>query len=170
MTFVAPRRVVRIAILCTAVAVIAAMSPSSAAGGKKVGHMRHGHGDQPLHAQDCSNVVHEGTIVIYENTDFDGKVQVLNIAHQPRHELLPVHGKVGSKTSSLQWNLPEGIVVILYGRSRTTPLRQYVIWGKGQDNRLSGNGFNDRLSALCIEGFQGPKKRNSDRPHRRDNE
>ncbi len=168
MTFVAPRRVLRTTVLCAAVGALVAMSPSSAAEGKRLG--RHRHGDQPLHAQACSNPVHEGTIVIYENNDFDGKVQVLNVHDQPRHEMLPVHGRVGSRASSIQWNLPEGTIAILYGSSRSNPRRQYIIWGQGQDYRLSDNGFNDRLAAICLEGFNGPIHRRRDRAHDRDHE
>lgn len=151
MTFPAPRRILRTGLICATVAALAAISPSSAA--NNPGGRRHHHGDQPLHAQLCSNPVHEGMIVLYENNNFEGRVQVLNIADQPRHELLPVHGPVGSRASSMQWNLPEGTVVIFYGASRSHPQRQYVIWGKGQDYRLSDNGFNDRLAALSLEGF-----------------
>ena len=151
MTFPAPRRIIRTGLICATVAALAAMSSSSAA--NSAGGRRPHHGDQPLHAQLCSNPVHEGMIVLYENNDFEGKVQVLNIADQPRHKLLPVHGRVGSRASSMQWNLPEGTVVIFYGASRSHPQRQYVIWGKGQDYRLSDNGFNDRLAALSLEGF-----------------
>ena len=166
MTFVAPRRVLRTTFLFAAVGALVVMSPSSAAEGKRLG--KHRHGDQPLHAQACSNPVHEGTIVIYENNDFEGKVQVLNVHDQPRHELLPVHGRVGSRTSSIQWNLPEGTIAILYGTSRSYPQRQYVIWGQGQDYRLSDNGFNDRLAAICLEGFNGPRHRRRDRDHDRE--
>ncbi len=168
MTFVAPRRVLRTALLCAAVGALVAISPSSAAQSKHVG--RHRHGDQPLHAQTCSNPVHEGTIVIYENNDFEGKVQVLNVHDQPRHELLPVHGRVGSRASSIQWNLPEGVIVILYGNSRSHPQRHYVLWGQGQDYRLSDNGFNDRLAAICLEGFHGPRQPRHNRAHERDRE
>ncbi|MCH7846980.1 MAG: hypothetical protein IIB99_12105 [Planctomycetes bacterium] len=168
MTFPTPRRIIRTGLICATVAALAAMSPSSAAEGKRLG--RHQHGDQPLHAQLCSNPVHEGMIVLYENNDFGGKVQVLNVHDQPRHKLLPVHGRVGSRTSSIQWNLPEGTIAILYGTSRSYPQRQYVIWGQGQDFRLSDNGFNDRLAAICLEGFNGPRHRRRDRDHDRDRE
>ncbi len=168
MTFVSPRRVLRTTVLCAAVGALVAMSPSSANQGKRVA--RRGHGDQPLHAQTCSNPVHEGTIVIYEDNDFEGKVQVLNVHDQPRHKLLPVHGRVGSRTSSIQWNLPEGTIAILYGNSRTYPQRQYILWGQGQDFRLSDNGFNDRLAAICLEGFHGPRSHQRDRAHDRDRE
>ncbi len=166
MTFVAPRRVLRTALLCAVVGALVAISPSSAAEGKRVGSR--GHGDQPLHAQTCSNPVHEGTIVVYEDNDFEGKVQVLNVHDQPRHKLLPVHGRVGSRTSSIQWNLPEGTIAILYGNSRSHPQRQYIIWGKGQDYRLSDNGFNDRLAAISLEGFHGPRPHQRDRAHDRE--
>ncbi len=168
MTFPAPRRIIRTGLICATVAVLAAMSPSSAA--NNPGGRRSHHGDQPLHAQLCSNPVHEGMIVIYENNNFGGKVQVLNVHDQPRHKLLPVHGRVGSRTSSIQWNLPEGTIAILYGNSRSYPQRQYVIWGQGQDFRLSDNGFNDRLAAICLEGFNGPRNRRHDRAHDRDRE
>ncbi len=151
MTFPAPSRIIRTGLICATVAALTAMSSSSAA--NNAGGRRPHHGDQPLHAQLCSNPVHEGMIVIYENNDFEGKVQVLKIADQPRHRLLPVHGRVGSRASSMQWNLPEGTVVIFYGASRSYPQTQYVIWGKGQDYQLSDNGFNDRLTALSLEGF-----------------
>ena len=97
-------------------------------------------------------------------------MQVLNVHDQPRHELLPVHGRVGSRASSIQWNLPEGTIAILYGNSRSTPQRQYIIWGQGQDFRLSDNGFNDRLAAICLEGFTGPRNARHNRNHDRDHE
>ena len=168
MTFPAPRRIIRTGLICATVAALAAISPSSAA--NNPGGRRHHHGDQPLHAQLCSNPVHEGMIVLYENNNFEGKVQVLNIHDQPRHKLLPVHGRVGSRTSSMQWNLPEGTIAILYGNSRSYPQRQYILWGQGQDFRLSDNGFNDRLAAICLEGFRGPTQRRRDRGHDRDRE
>ena len=96
MTFPTPRRIMRTGLICATVAALAAMSPSSAAEGKRLG--RHQHGDQPLHAQLCSNPVPAGMIVLYENNDVGGKAQVLNVQHHPRHKTLPRHGRVGTRT------------------------------------------------------------------------
>ncbi len=47
--------------------------------------------------------------------------------------------------SSLQWNLPAGVVVVFYEDSAEKG-EQLIIWGKGQISELSSRDFNDKVS------------------------
>ena len=98
-------------------------------------------------------MVSMGSIVLYKDTNFDGREEVFKIEGKASHEMHEIGEKLSSHVSSLRWNLPPGVVVVLYGPSTTKPNRQYVIWGQGQDSRLTGHGVNDKLSAICIEKF-----------------
>jgi len=136
------------------VAALLAMAPT---GEKK--HRRHQENDshaktkQPLHAQECSVALTMGSIVFYKDTDFEGKEEVFKVKGLAPHEMHKIGGKLSGSISSLRWNLPSGMIVVLYGSSSSNPSRQYVIWGEGQDDRLSGHGVNDKLTTVCIEKF-----------------
>lgn len=153
MKFVTNRFLHR-SLLCLSVAALLAMAPT---GQQK--HRRHNEidvnakSDQPLHAQECTVVLPVGSIVLYKDIDFGGSEEIFKINGKIPHEMHKISGVVGSNASSLRWNLPPGIIVVLYGPSVTNPSRQYVIWGEGQDSRLTGHGVNDKLSTICIEKF-----------------
>lgn len=154
MKFATTNRFLHRSLLCLSVVALLAMAPT---GEKK--HRRHQESDastkneQPLHAQDCSLSIPEGSIVFYKDTHFEGHEEVFNIEGKVAHEMHDIGGKLSGSISSLRWNLPEGVIVILYGPSKKNPSRQYVIWGEGQDDRLSGNGVNDKLTTVCVENF-----------------
>ena len=153
MKFATTNRFLNRTLLCLSVAALLAMAPT---GDKK--HRRHNENDsakteQPLHAQECSVAIPTGTIVFYKDTDFDGKEEVFRIEGKMLHEMHDIGGKLSGSISSLRWNLPEGTIVVLYGSSSKNPSRQYVIWGEGQDDRLSGHGVNDKLTTVCVEKF-----------------
>lgn len=154
MNFVTTNRFLHRSLLCLSVVALLAMAPT---GEKK--HRRHQESDshtkaeQPLHAQDCSLSIPEGSIVFYKDTHFEGHEEVFKIEGKVAHEMHDIGGKLSGSISSLRWHLPEGVIVILYGPSKKNPSRQYVIWGEGQDDRLSGNGVNDKLTTVCVEKF-----------------
>ncbi len=154
MKFATTNRFLHRSLLCLSVAALLAMAPT---GEKK--HRRHKENDshaktdQPLHAQETSVAIPKGSIVFYKDTDFGGHQEVFKIHGKAPHEMHDIGGKLSGSVSSLRWNLPPGVVVVLYGSSTKNPHRQYVIWGEGQDNRLSGHGVNDKLTTVCIEKF-----------------
>lgn len=154
MKFVTTNRFLHRSLLCLSVAVLLAMAPS---GEKK--HRRykekdaHAKSHQPLHAQECSVSIPSGSIVFYKDTDFEGSEEIFKIEGKVEHEMHDIGGKLSGSISSLRWNLPEGTIVVLYGSSAKNPSRQYVIWGEGQDDRLTGHGVNDKLTTVCIENF-----------------
>jgi len=154
MKFATTNRFLHRSLLCLSVAMLLAMAPT---GEQK--HRRykekdlHAKSSQPLHAQECSVSIPSGSIVLYKDTDFGGCEEIFKIEGKESHEMHKINGDVGNNASSLRWNLPPGVIVVLYGPSATNPHRQYVIWGEGQDSRLTGNGVNDKLTAVCIEKF-----------------
>ena len=154
MNFAITNRFVHRSLICLSVAALLAMAPT---GEKK--HRRHhdlkdnAKSEQPLHAQECSVAIPMGSIVFFKNIDFGGHEEVFKIQGKAPHEMHDIGGKMSGSISSLRWNLPDGMIVVLYGSSVNIPQRQYVIWGEGQDNRLSGHGVNDKLTTVCIEKF-----------------
>lgn len=155
MKFVTTNRFLHRSLLCLSVVALLAMAPTG--GSKK--HRRHKEKDahakshQPLHAQECSVSIPSGSIVFYKDTHFEGREEVFKIEGKELHEMHDIGGKLSGSISSLRWNLPSGTIVVLYGSSAKNPSRQYVIWGEGQDDRLTGHGVNDKLTTVCIENF-----------------
>ncbi|MCH8823692.1 MAG: hypothetical protein IH984_09320 [Planctomycetes bacterium] len=155
MKFVTTNRFLHRSLLCLSVVALLAMAPTG--GSKK--HRRYQEKDsnskteQPLHAQECSVSIPSGSIVFYKDTHFEGREEVFKIEGKELHEMHDIGGKLSGSISSLRWNLPEGTIVVLYGSSAKNPSRQYVIWGEGQDDRLTGHGVNDKLTTVCIENF-----------------
>ena len=154
MNFAITNRFLHRSLICLSVAALLAMAPT---GEKK--HRRYNDlednakSEQPLHAQECSVTIPMGSIVFFQNSEFGGREEIFKVEGKAPHEMHNISEKMSGSISSLRWNLPEGTIVVLYGSSTTNPSRQYVIWGEGQDDRLSGHGVNDKLTTVCIEKF-----------------
>jgi hypothetical protein len=57
----------------------------------------------------------------------------------------PIEG-ANDRMTSLRWNLPEGVVVVLYDNVDGTG-RQLAIWGRGEVETITPFNMNDRVSS-----------------------
>lgn len=85
------------------------------------------------------------SIYMFDKNDFDGNVTRLeNVTAQPAGRALDV-GAASDSMSSLKWNLPPGVAVVLY-QDAGPGGRQALIWGQGQAASLRDWAFNNRVS------------------------
>lgn len=97
------------------------------------------HGAQPI-----AGTLAENTIQLFEGDNFKEEMQQISpITTAKACEPQPVPGKNNSATS-LKWNLPEGVIVLL-GRDADSK-KQIAIWGQGQVTDLGDWDFNNAIS------------------------
>lgn len=113
------------------------------------GFIRDGLRSRPLMTQESKERIVENTLELYRgvgarDTKPDRVVKVDAVTNLPEGELQRMPKAMDNKASSMRWNLPPGVVVVLYdlvnGQKRRMP-----IWGNGEmmDMRF----MNDRVSA-----------------------
>lgn len=108
---------------------------------------------------DVPDYIQKETIRLYSGVDFtaggwfreQAKDKILHpvSAYDPRtpHALQAFIG-FNDVSSSLKWNLPPGVVVVLYEHwQNNPPRRQFVIWGRGEHRRLRESSFDDMASS-----------------------
>ena len=111
---------------------------------------RAGHAARPPRTQDVSGFP-ENTIYLWWDAGFGGKKhQIHPVTRMPvgRPRNFPDQHflqNIRDDMSSLQWNLPPGVVVVFYEDSADEG-EQFVIWGKGQIRELLSRDFNDKVS------------------------
>ena len=109
-----------------------------------------GYSRRPPPTEDVAGLP-ENTIYLWWNAGFGGhRHQIHPVTQTPvgrpqnfedQHFLQNIRDDM----SSLQWNLPPGVVVVFYEDSSGQG-EQLVIWGKGQIRALLSRGFNDKVS------------------------
>ena len=93
------------------------------------------------------DAVGENTIRVHRDADFQGKEQVVHPVTSERAARLHVlEKKLRDKTSSIEWNLPRGVLVIFYDHTNGTG-RQFPIWGSGRRGSLEEVDFENRAAA-----------------------
>jgi hypothetical protein len=105
----------------------------------------------PNGAQPLASTLGEGSIELFDDQNFAGEQQRVAQLHTQRAgqwAALPGESAVGSEkenaASSIRWNLPEGVVVLLAADDDGT--NNLVLFGSGQYTDLSVCGFNNRAS------------------------
>lgn len=87
----------------------------------------------------------EGTIELFEDRDFKEDMTTIPFVRTERMGMMQELGTDASDdVSSLRWNLPRGVVVLLHENADGTG-RQLPIWGKGQYDMVPWS-FNDKVS------------------------
>jgi hypothetical protein len=105
------------------------------------GGMRAPHGAQPL-----STSVPENTIQFFVDKNFENDMKQVSPMTAEKHgELHAVPSHEADRLTSLRWNLPEGVIVMLY-QDAGGKKQQVAIWGEGQVPDLDIWDFNDKVS------------------------
>jgi hypothetical protein len=103
-----------------------------------------GMADRPLGATPTGPVA-PGAIELFRDTDFKGPMTTVGPIRSSSANDFHQVGAASNSMSSLRWNLPPGVVVILYedaqGRGRQIPL-----WGSGEFSTVTPWNFNDSVS------------------------
>ncbi len=99
-------------------------------------------GAEPLEG----SAVGEDTILLFPEQDFRGSARRLQTLtdHKP-HRAASLKGYLKGDVSSLKWNLPAGVLVVLYERAGGRG-RQLAFWGSGQLASLKPAAFDDEAS------------------------
>jgi hypothetical protein len=86
-----------------------------------------------------------GTIELYQDADFKGTLTTAGPLDRYQQGEYHNPGRATDSMSSLRWNLPPGVVVILYEDAAGLG-RQLALWGSGQYDSVSRFDFNDKVS------------------------
>ncbi len=94
-----------------------------------------------------TGAIGEDTLRLHRDADYKGKNQAVNpVTSERPARLHQLHKDLRNKTSSIEWDLPPGVVVILYDNTNGTG-RQYVVWGSGRRRALKDANFENRAAA-----------------------
>ena len=111
-------------------------------------HIRNGFAVRPLMTRKAGKRPAEDTLELHKDEAVRDKgkdmMRIEDITDRPQGEMQRIEGRLEDKVSSLRWNLPPGIVVILYENADGTG-RQLPIWGDGDHVKLRP--INDCISA-----------------------
>ncbi|MHC4126818.1 MAG: hypothetical protein ACYS1E_12695 [Planctomycetota bacterium] len=101
--------------------------------------------------------VGDNTVRVFRDAQFKGKEQVIHpVTAERPYRLHVLDKKLRNKVSSLEWNLPRGVVVVFYDETNGTG-RQYVIWGSGRRGALEAADFKKRAAAwvwIYVDGWE----------------
>jgi len=85
------------------------------------------------------------SIYLFRDADFHGDVtRVEGVTHQPAGALQSLEAR-RDNLSSVRWDLPPGVVVVLYDNADGTS-EQLPIWGRGQIRSVAAWRFDNRAS------------------------
>jgi hypothetical protein len=124
---------------CVAVAVLAVVAAAGLAGAEP------------------DDEVDENTIRVFRDADFKGKEQIIHpVTAERPYRLHVLDKKLRNKVSSIEWNLPRGVVAVFYDETNGTG-QQYVVWGSGRRGALQDADFKKRASAwvwIYVDGWE----------------
>jgi hypothetical protein len=113
------------------------------------------HGSEAL-----ATAVPDNTIQLFKDHKFASDMQQINpVTAVKGGELQKMSGKLDDSLTSLRWNLPEGVIVMLYEDADGKKDR-VAIWGKGQLSDLNLWDFNDKVSRWSWAYIGSPEKSN----------
>lgn len=85
----------------------------------------------------------EGSMTLFNGTDFKGKPTTLNIKGIKPNSLQSLkETDAYHRMSSIRWSLPTGVVVVFY-RDKERKGDRMTIWGKGDLSQLFDRRFNN---------------------------
>jgi hypothetical protein len=101
--------------------------------------------------------VDDNTIRVFRDAEFKGNEQVIQpVTAERPYRPHTFDKKLRTKVSSMEWNLPRGVVAVFYGETNGTG-RQYVVWGTGRRGSLEDADFKRRASAwvwVYLDGWE----------------
>lgn len=101
---------------------------------------------RPPGAAELAAPLPDDSIYFYQHDYFRGDVvRVENVTAQPAGRVLEPQPGAKDRTSSLRWNLPPGVLVVLFEDAGGKG-DQFVIWGKGEIANVAPWDFNDKVS------------------------
>jgi hypothetical protein len=99
------------------------------------------HGSRPTSAS-----VPERSVVMHEDKNFDRDTEtVTDITTHPAGQLHNLPGDIKDELTSMRWNLPAGVIVLLYEDAGGEE-NQVAVWGLGEVADLDVWDFNDKVS------------------------
>lgn len=96
-----------------------------------------------VYTGDCPLSV--GQIRVFEHDNFNGGSFNINPSAVPQGQYVKVPDGSNDKISSVQFNLPPGIIVIFFEHDKYRG-RQLVVFGRGASQKLGDNGINDKIT------------------------
>jgi hypothetical protein len=109
----------------------------------------------PHNARPTTNVPAD-TIELYTDRDLKGRLTTLHPVTGQGMDYQSVKD-ADDRMTSLRWNLPEGVLVVLYDNVDGTG-RQMAIWGKGEMETVSPYNMNDRVSSWASYKIGEPRE------------
>jgi hypothetical protein len=101
--------------------------------------------------------VGDNTFRVYRDAEFQGKDQVIHpVTSEWSSRLHVLDKKLRDKVSSVEWNLPRGVVVVFYDHTNGTG-RQLAVWGSGRRGSLEDADFKKRAAAWAwayVDGWE----------------
>src|SRR5436190_19167576 len=98
------------------------------------------------------------TMELYTDRDLKGTLKAFSpVTGQSQLEYKGV-GNVNDQTTSMRWNLPEGVLVVFYDNIDGTG-RQLAIWNKGEHATVSPWNMNDKISSFAWYRLGEPSSR-----------
>jgi hypothetical protein len=111
----------------------------------------------PNMARPTTNVPRD-TVELYTDRDLKGTLKSLSpITSQSQLSYHPID-TVGDQTTSMRWNIPEGVLVVFYDNIDGTG-RQLAIWNKGEYETISPFNMNDKISSYAWYRLGEPSSR-----------
>jgi hypothetical protein len=100
----------------------------------------------PNGSEPPATAVPVNTIQVFIDKDFrDDMKQISPVSGQPHGQPHDLPSGVGDKLTSLRWNLPDGVIVMLH-QTGDAEKQQVALWGSGQVKDLDVWDFNDKAS------------------------
>jgi hypothetical protein len=115
---------------------VGAAGPGASAGGARLPHGAHA----------LSESVPDNTLQLFVDKKFENDMkQVSPVTGQAAGQLHTVPAAEADSLTSLRWNLPDGVIVLLH-QDADGRKQQAAIWGEGQIEDLDVWDFNDKAS------------------------
>lgn len=111
-------------------------------------HLRNAYAVRPLMTRECESRPADNTLELHKDEAVRDKgndvIKITSVTDAEQGKMQLIEGPLNDKVSSLRWNLPPGVVVVLYENTDGTG-RRIPIWGNGENVKLRS--INDCISA-----------------------
>ncbi|MHC4946957.1 MAG: hypothetical protein ACYTG1_01655 [Planctomycetota bacterium] len=98
-------------------------------------------------AMPAEEVIPDDTLQFHRNRDFDGREHTVHpVTGERATKVVKVPRQMNGETSSIRWNVPPGVLVIVY-EDTTGFGREFPVWGAGEATGLETWDFADKASA-----------------------
>jgi hypothetical protein len=100
----------------------------------------------PVGSESLGIALSDNTLQLFKDKGFGNDMkQISPVTSVRAGELQDIPSDIDDSLTAIQWNLPEGVIVMLYEDADGKKDR-VAIWGKGQVSDLDGWDFNDKAS------------------------